>query len=61
MQKNIYDQTLNLIGWKQKKREPQSGKISTLKVLGYMKDEIMATVEGCKKKFSEKWIFSTRT
>ena len=41
-------------------REPQSRKLRTKNISSYVKDEIMATVEQCEKKSSEKWKYLTR-
>ena len=46
--------TLNLTGWKNENGEPQSRKLPTTNVLSYVKEEIMPTVEGCERKFSDK-------
>ena len=44
-------------GWKNKNRQPQSSKRPTKNVLGYTKDEVIATVEkGEKKFFWEKYL-----
>ena len=52
MQKKFHFCWLGENGLGEKKnREPQSKKLPTMNVLGYMKDEIMARAEGEERKF----------
>ena len=53
MERKFHSLTLSLTGKEKKNMERQSRKVPALNNLGYMKDDIMATAEGCEKKIFE--------